>query len=66
MFGPMNPMTERTRISNERQLNEARIESYNLPKQNRLAALMQKLAVRRPVLPRTVVPVAQRPATKRA
>lgn len=48
MFAPMSPMTERVRIHNERLLNEARHETpYSLPKSIRLAALIQRLALRR-------------------
>lgn len=47
MFAPMSPMTERTLINNERQLNAARMTSYSESKHNRLAVLKQKLTLRR-------------------
>ncbi len=66
MFGPMNSMTERSRINNERQLNEARMISYTLPKSSRFAALMQKLTLRRPAMSRSAAPTLGQPLTKRA
>ncbi len=66
MFGPMTPMTERTRINNESQLNEARMMAYVQTRQNRLAVLMQKLVAHRPVLPRPTASVMPQPAAKRA
>ncbi len=66
MFGPMTPITERTRINNERQLNDARMATYNQTRQNRLAVLMQKLVAHRPVLLRPAASVMPQPAAKRA
>ena len=65
MFAPMSPLAERTRISNERQLNAAQTVTTTLPQSSRFAVLMltlRRTAARRPA----AVPATAQPCTEQA
>jgi len=51
MFAPMSPLTERTRIQNEQQLQAPHETSFALPKFN-MTALRKVITVRRPAMQR--------------